>query len=523
MAAGYAVTDLPQASQPSSPGPVSAQRQTAARAPDRAAVARRPRRRLWPLLLVVLAAGVGIWLLLRQRSATPAVSYGTDTATQGTVSILVNGPGTLSARASVPYPAPLNGTVSGLPAVGTVLRAGQAVGQIENDADAQAVQDARLAVQKAKAQLDSQRSSQAAIQAGRVSSVTAARLSVQDASTALQQAQTTLDGQTRLYAIGGISRSDLIAAQVAVQNAQNKLATAQASLGSALQQNTLGQSFDQDSLQTQELAVDQARATLQQAQATLDKQTLHAPVAGVVTSVDAVNGSNVSAGSSLLTVADTTAMELPVQIDETQISQIRPGMLARATLDALDGETVEGKVTSVSPSATVQNNISVFTVNVELPNPGGRLKAGMSAQTDVVVAEESGMTVSAKALAAVRTRSYVQLLPDSTVRAAQARSQSNQTGTQAGTQTSAQAGSTATGTSTALTVDAAGAATAVQTRVRVSLSDGTTTIVTSGLREGDTVLLPLTTARTRTATGTGTGTSTRSGTGLGGPAGFGGF
>lgn len=104
------MTDLPQTGQSASPGPASAQKQTAARAPGRAATARRPRRRLWPLLLIVLAAGAGTWLLLRQRSATPAVSYSTDTATQGTVSILVNGPGTLSARASVPYPAPLSGT-----------------------------------------------------------------------------------------------------------------------------------------------------------------------------------------------------------------------------------------------------------------------------------------------------------------------------------------------------------------------------------------------------------------------------
>ena len=303
------------------PDPASARTDPARAAPTRAVkpVRRRSRRWLIVLPLLLLAAGAGV-LLVQRGSAAPGLSYPTDVAAPGTVSVLVSGPGTLIPRASVPDPAPASGTVSGLPAVGTVVKAGQVIGQLRNDSNIQAVQDAQLALQKAQAQLSAQRASQAASQASRSSGVTSARLSVQDAQDALKIVQSTLAGQQRLYAVGGISRNDLGAAQTAVQSAANKLASAQAALSSASQQASTGGVSDSSTLQSLQLAVDGARATLEQAQQTVAKGVLRAPVGGVITGVDAVNGSNVNAGTSLLTIADTSMMELPVQIDETQIS-----------------------------------------------------------------------------------------------------------------------------------------------------------------------------------------------------------
>ncbi|GGJ70594.1 RND transporter [Deinococcus aquiradiocola] len=469
------------------------------------------------LLLAVIGGGV---VLLRRGDAAPAVTYSTDTATEGTVSVLVNGPGTLGARLSTPYPAPLGGTVTGLPAVGTVVKAGQVVGRVHSDTTDQAVRDAELALQRAQAQLAAQGSSGATSTASRDSAVASARLNVQDAANTAASAHTTLDGQSRLYAAGAISRADLDAARTAAQSADSKLASAQASLTAALRQSSAGQASDADTLRGQQLAVQEARAALADAQATQAKETLRAPAAGLVTSVDAVNGANVAAGTSLLTVADVRAMQVPVQVDETQISQVRVGMPARATLDALDGETVEGRVTAISPTATVSNNISIFTVTVELPNPDGRLRAGMSAQTDIVIAEQGGLVISQKAVETVRTRSYVQRLP-ADVAAQAARDQPQ-------TAAATQAGGAG---ASALQVDAAAAGKAVQTRVRTGLTDGTSIVVTGGLQEGDTVLLPQTRPP---GTGTFSGSSfgggsvvgrggTGSGTRGGLPGGFGGF
>lgn len=473
---------------------------------------RRPSRRwlLWSLLLVVV--GIGVGLVLRRGSAAPDLTYATDVTVQGTVSVLVSGPGTLAPRKSTPDPAPTSGTVNGLPPVGTVLKAGQMVGQLQNDGNAQAVQDAQLALQKALAQLSAQQASQAAVKASRASNSTSAQLSVQDAQDTLSTAQSTLENQTRLYGVGAISRTDLQSAQNTVQSAQNKLASAQAALSSARQQTSTGLTSDNSTLETLRLAIDQARNGLQQARQTVAKQILRAPVSGVITSVEAVNGSNISAGASLLTVADTSAMELPVQIDETQISQVKLGLLARVTLDALDGQTLEGKVTAISPAATVQNNISVFTVNVELPNPSGLLRVGMSAQSDIVIAEENGLVVPTKAVQSVRARSYVQVLPASTL----------QTASMLAPQSTAMA-SQSTQNQSASQVNGQGSATAVQTRVQLGLSDGTSTIVTGGLQEGDALLLPAVTAQSSRSSPASSGAVPGINLGTGGSGSGGGF
>ncbi len=465
---------------------------------------RRSRRWLvWPLLLLLL--GGGTIVLLRRVSAAPGAVYPTDTAAQGTVSVLVSGPGTLAPRATVPEPSPLGGIVSGLPAVGAVVRAGQVIGQIRSDTTLQAAQDAELNLQKAQAQLAAQQDSQAATQASRQAGTVSAQLAVGDARDTLQQAQTTLVAQERLYSVGAISRTELNTAQAAVQSAQNKLESAQAALFSAGQQARTGVSADSSTLRTLQLAVQQAQATLTAAQTSRAAAVLRAPASGVVISVDAVNGSNVNTGASLLSVADTSVMALPVQVDETQISQVKPGMTVRAALDALGGQTVEGKVTSVSPTAAVQNNISVFTVNAELPNPDGQLRAGMSAQSDIVVAEQSGLVVTSKAVQTVRARSYVQVVPgDALNTAADLAPQTTATQTAAAQTSSSQGGASQSNSgqnrplaqaSSAVQLNDQGAATAVQTRVRVGLSDGTSTVITSGLQEGDTVLLPQVTAR----------------------------
>lgn len=506
------MTDAPSRLPEASPASVSP-----AQAP--AAARRWPARwLLWPLLALVVGGTAAV--LLRRGSAAPTAAYPTATATQDTVSILVSGPGTLAPRSTVPDPAPSGGTVSGLPAVGAVVRAGQVIGQLRSDTTAQAVQDAQLGLEKARAQLRAQQDSQAATQAGRGSAAVSARLAVQDAQDALDSARTTLAGQQRLYAVGAVSRSDLQVAQSAVQGAQNKLAAAQAALGSAVQQTQVGAASDASTLKTLQLAVQQAQDTLTQARTALAAQVLRAPASGVITSVDAVNGSNVNMGASLLSIADTSVMSLPVQIDETQIAQVRPGMTVRATLDALDGQTIEGKVVSVSPTAAVQNNISVFTVNAELPNAQNLLRAGMSAQSDIVVAEQSGLVVPSKAVQAVRNRSYVQLVPPATLQTTADLAPQAAAGTTSGI-TSGTTSGTVSGQSQAATaaqLSDRGAATAVQTRVQVGLSDGTSTVVTGGLQDGDTVLLPQVTARSaRTGTGTRSGTATGTGTGTGIP------
>lgn len=205
----------------------------------------------------------------------------------------------------------------------------------------------------------------------------------------------------------------------------------------------------------------------------------------MVSTVTATEGVVVNSGATILTVLDDTTLNLPVQIDETEIAGVKVGQSADVTLDAFDGQTFTGKVVRVSPGATQSSGISVFTATVQLSNPDGQLRAGMTAEAEIIQSEETGLLVPSRAIQTVRNRSYVQL-------------------------------PAADG--------AAGNAEGEQVRVETGATDGTNTIVTGGLTPGQEVVVPGTTRSSAGSDRQGTRQNTQGGFGTGGPpvGGFGG-
>jgi HlyD family secretion protein len=445
----------------------------------------RRRRRVWPWLLAgLLVVGGGGAYLYRQTQASSAASAAaaaiqTATVSQGEVRVSVSGPGTLGAASSSSVSASTGGTLTLVPTVGDQVTRGQLIARLKSDTAETGVQNARLALQKAQAQLASLRASQASSRAGDAQSVVSATQTLSTAQSSLVTARSTLGTQTQLYAIGGVSAQDLQTARTAVQTAQSSVDTARQALASARAQQAARLQGAAQDLSSSQLAIEQAQVALTDATTTQAGVKLYAPIQGTVATVpvsagQSVTGSSVG-GTVIATIIDDRQIELPVQIDETEIGNVKVGQRADVTLDALSGQSFAGQVTRISPAATLDSGIAYFTVTVRLPNPDGVLRPGMTAEAEIIQRQASGLTVPKKAVEAVRTRSYVQLQGEG------------------------------------------GAAT--RTRIRTGADDGTTIIVTSGLKEGDVVVLPAgTTGATRTASSARTATP-----GAGGPpGGFGG-
>lgn len=445
------------------------------------------RRRAWPWLLAgLLTVGGGGAYLYRQTQAASAASAAaaaiqTATVTQGQVRVSVSGPGTLGAAVSSSVSATTGGTLTLVPTVGDRVTRGQLIARLSSAAAETGAQNARLALQKAQAQLASLGSVQASSRAGDAQSVVSAAQTLGSAQSTLATAQSTLGTQVKLYAIGGVSAQDLQTARTAVQSAQSSVSTARQALSSARAQQTARlQGADQD-ISSSQLAVQQAQVALSDALTTQAGAKLYAPIQGTVATVpvsagQSVTGSSVG-GTVIATIIDGRQIDLPVQIDETEIGGVKVGQVADVTLDALSGQTFTGKVTRISPAATVDSGIAYFTVTVRLPNPAGTLRPGMTAEAEIIQSQSSGLTVAKKAVESVRTRSYVQLQ------------------------------------------GADGSAT--RTRIRTGADDGTSIIVTGGLKEGDVVVLPAGTTGTATRTASSASGARTPGTG-GPPGGVGG-
>ena len=141
--------------------------------------------------------------------------------------------------------------------------------------------------------------------------------------------------------------------------------------------------------------VQQANSAYQRAQDYLAKTTLRSPIDGVVTAVNAkvgetaVMGTMNFAGTVILTVSDLSEIITEVQVDEADFPRLKLGQEAVVTVDALGGKQYDGKVIEIGASAqasssSTQSNIRQFKVKILLTKPDADLKPGVTTRVKLI-------------------------------------------------------------------------------------------------------------------------------------------
>jgi HlyD family secretion protein len=200
----------------------------------------------------------------------------------------------------------------------------------------------------------------------------------------------------------------------------------------------------------------QSRANLKQLEEQLNYTDIESPMDGVVLSRDVELGDAVSSilvlGSSatlVMTLGDTSQVYVKGKVDESDIGRVYLGQPARIKVESFRDRPFYGKVTKIAPMGVEADNVTTFEVRVSINNPGGELKANMTANAEILLDEhknvlqvpENAVTYDAQKNASVQ-------VPD----------KSQKDGTR-------------------------------KVPVTVGLSNGSVTEVVSGLKEGDTVVL----------------------------------
>lgn len=141
-----------------------------------------------------------------------------------------------------------------------------------------------------------------------------------------------------------------------------------------------------------------ARTNLQLAQEKMGDVTIRAPITGTVIEKGVEQGqiiasasANVSGGTTLVKMADLATVQTRALVDEVDIGRIRPGQQASVEVEAYPGRTFRGSVTKIEPQAVVEQNVTMFPVLVNLPNPERLLKPGMNAEVSIRVADRQGV------------------------------------------------------------------------------------------------------------------------------------
>jgi HlyD family secretion protein len=144
--------------------------------------------------------------------------------------------------------------------------------------------------------------------------------------------------------------------------------------------------------------VAQSEASLKQLQEQLGYTTIVAPMDGVVLSRDVEIGDAVSSilvlGSTatlVMTVGDTTEVYVKGKVDEADIAHVYLGQPARIKVESFRDRYFQGKVTKISPMGVEKDNVTTFEVRVSINNPGGELKAQMTANAEILLDEHKGV------------------------------------------------------------------------------------------------------------------------------------
>jgi HlyD family secretion protein len=243
-------------------------------------------------------------------------------------------------------------------------------------------------------------------------SVAQAEAGVRQAETAVTQAEANL---TSLLA--GATEEQIAAAEASVAQAEAGVLQAEAGVTQAeANLASLLAGASEEKIAVSEAQVAQARISLEDAQDNLAEATLVAPFGGVVTEVYVAEGE--WASGLAVELVDTGSLEVVLDMDEIDIGAIAVGQPTIVTLEAWPDEELTGEVVSIAPKAKVQSEIVTYEVHLSLQAGDLPVLTGMTANAELITANREGvLLVPNRAITADREagKYYVNLVQGDTI------------------------------------------------------------------------------------------------------------
>lgn len=219
-------------------------------------------------------------------------------------------------------------------------------------------------------------------------------------------------------------RIGVLSAETSVKQAELALDQAQTRTSTSITGDiVIRDCCDDSEIEIRELQLEVALKRLEDARVNLEESLMLspeivAPFDGFVTHVNAAGGDEVMKGLVAVTIADPDRYEAIILVNERDISQVTVGTRARVRIDPIPGAVLPARVTSVSPTATIQGGVVNYEVKVELDPldtiepqiPGA--DGGRSADPARIQLRE-GLSVTVTLLVAERTD--VLLVPNSAI------------------------------------------------------------------------------------------------------------
>lgn len=151
---------------------------------------------------------------------------------------------------------------------------------------------------------------------------------------------------------------------------------------------------------------EQSKARLEELRINLSNTVIASPVDGFIGKRYLDPGAAVSPNAPVASVVAIDTVRMVANVVEKDVKRLNVGMGAQVEVDAFPGEKFTGKVARIAPVFDPQTRTA--EMEIEVPNPGFRLKPGMYARVDLTIdSRENAMTVPSNAVVDVEGKTGV--------------------------------------------------------------------------------------------------------------------
>jgi HlyD family secretion protein len=318
----------------------------------------------WVVAVVAALATVSAFWWWHGRGGVK-VTYTTAPVSRGDVIATISATGTIEPMESVDVGAQVDGRVVAFGTdvdgktvdYGSIVRKGAVLAKIDDS-----VYAADLAT--ATAQLDQAKSAKVSADAN-----------LQQMKAKLDLALAQWKQAQALYKDQLLAEADYDATQADYEIAQANVSVAQAGVAQA------------------QSSIVQAQASLEKARQNVNFCTITSPVSGVIidrrVDIGQTVVSSLNAPSLFLIAKDLSRMQIWAAVNEGDIGRIKSRMPVTFTVDAYPGRTFEGNVDQVRLNATMNQNVVLYTVVVNIDNSQGRLLPYLTANVRFILDSET--------------------------------------------------------------------------------------------------------------------------------------
>ena len=345
------------------------------------------RLKLWPLprwLWGASAVGAILFALTvyslppfsSRQSREAVIATITTTATQESLTIRIEGSGTVVSIDSVNLSPKTTGRLSVLPVEpGDEVKAGQILASMDTGS-------LQAELEQMQALLAQSQADYAKVVAGnRAEDIRQAEAQLASAESRMELASTQLARYQMLADRGAISQNDLDHYTNEARNANANLQETQEHLAAIVSGSR------PEDIAAAEAAVAAAEAQVAIIQTQIEEASIRAPFDGVVTHTYATIGAIVTPTTTASATASATSssilalssgLEVEVDVSEANIGQVAVEQVVEIVADAFPNQTFQGRVKRIAPEAVIENNVTTFQVLVELLSGQDALRSGMT-------------------------------------------------------------------------------------------------------------------------------------------------